>query len=228
MEEIQDSTPSPEVKEVNATPEKVGDLIQNQSNQEHHAKQTVGLDKFLEIKKQNKELASRIHELENKVTEKPNVDISKDLASIAERYDVDKSFLAELSEQLERKAEEKADEKLRPLYEKEEHERFNKVFDEHYNRALERNPEFKEISVQGVIRDLALLPKNKDKTFEQLLDENYSHLVKGRSTMDTTSITKESEPLDFQKARSDSEYFKTVMSNKELKAQYNAEMLRRS
>ena len=122
---------------------------------------------------------------------------------------------------------EELDSKFKPLEEEKRKESIEKVFNTHFNLALEKVPEFKGIVNPEVIKSLSLLPQNANKTFLQLIGETYGGAVTGRRTIPQTVPAggKESAPLDYQRAVKDPEYFKEVMADPKLKAEYNNKML---
>jgi hypothetical protein len=91
------------------------------------------------------------------------------------------------------------------------------------NKALDAAPEFKDIANADVIKQMALNPANKDKTFVQLLDEAYGNALGGRRTIETTTPRggAKDTKVDIDRAKKDSEYRREVLSNPDLKKQYN-------
>lgn len=112
---------------------------------------------------------------------------------------------------------------------KEKADKFNDAFSKQYNTALERGPEFQAIANPDVIKTLATLPQNKNKTVSQLLEETYGNALTGKRTIETTQPGggKDPEPLDIAKAEKDINYFNEVMADPKKKAQYNEQMLRK-
>lgn len=196
-------------------------------------KDTVGLDKFLELKKQNKEQAKAIKELEAKIqeaTEDGETLSTSDLDAIAEEYDVDKGFLKKLTSAIESKTkkelEEKYDSKLKPFEERERTERNNNAFTKEFNKVMENMTEFQSVVNPEVIKTLSLDKKNANKTFKQIIEETYSSALTGKRTIESTKHGggKEAGPLDFRKAQSDEKYFDEIMADPKLKEQYNKKM----
>lgn len=196
--------------------------------------ETVGLDKFLDVKNENKDLRKRLEVLEKSVNKGASVeDVADDIAAIGDEFNVDKTFLAKLSKAIQSKAEAiadaKAEEKMKPFLKGEREKKIDEAFQTHYSAALEAMPEYKDIANADVIKTLSLLPKNKDKTFPQIIEETYGKVVSssGRKTIERTSPGggKDPAPLDFAKARKDTAYFEEVMANPTLKAEYNKRMI---
>lgn len=181
---------------------------------------------FLELKKELKTLKKSI---EDGATKK---EVSADIKALAEKHNVDEGFLEELSTIMKSssKAEIEAElaSKLAPLQAKERDEKIDNAFTKAYAKAIASAPEFEGIVNKEVIKTLSLDPKNANKTFNQLIEESYGHLVTGRKTIDYSSGSNRSEDtVDFAKAQSDGEYMKKVMSDPNLKKQYNKDLTSR-
>lgn len=175
---------------------------------------------FLELKKELKTLKKSIEEGATKK------EVSADIKSLAEKHNVDEGFLEELSAIMKSssKAELESElaSKLAPLQAKERQEKIDKAFDKAYKKALADAPEFEGVVNAEVIKTLSLDPKNANKTFNQLIEESFGHLVAGKRTIDYSSGSNRSDnTLDMAKAKSDGEYFKKVMADPSLKKQYN-------
>lgn len=190
---------------------------------------------LIQAKKDNKELARKLKELEEQKTngDITGKELSFTLDALAEKYSVDKSFLNELSTVIRADAKEEIGEevnsKLKPLQEQEKAKETDKLFKETYDKILEENPEYKGIVNQDVIKRLALDPANKHKTFGKIIDEAYGHLIPGKRTMETTTPRggKDVE-VDIDKAKRDIEYFKEIMADPELKKRYNEQLISRN
>lgn len=238
VEEVKDTEPTisevvaegqkPEVKE-----ETVGAVVN--PVKETPKEDSVPLAAFLEIKNSNKELSKQMKELQKSIEQgATKKEVSSDIKAIADQHNVDEGFLQDFAQSIKAQAEAEIDAKissrLKPLEEKEQSERINKAFTEHYEKALERMPEFKDVANREVIKALSLMPANANKTFTQLLDESYGHLIPGKRTFDaaTTRGNKtDNLTVDIDKARKDPAYFKEVMADPELKKQYNEGLMDR-
>ena len=99
----------------------------------------------------------------------------------------------------------------------------NKTLDKHINDALENAPEFKDVANVEVIKQMALNPANKDKTYSQLLEEAYGNALGGKRTIETTTPRGGADDgkVDLERASRDQEYRKHVLATPELKKQYN-------
>lgn len=187
---------------------------------------------LLEYKSQNKELKKDLKELKELIeagaTKK---EISEDLRDIAAEHDIDVNFLKKLATNIQNETEKRLEEKfasrMKPIEDKERSERLNKIFDEHYNKALEAMPEYKDVASKEIIRLLSLSPDNANKTFKQILQDAYGNLVSGKRTMETTKSRGGEEiitEIDYARAARDMEYFKEIMADPILKKEYNKEL----
>lgn len=213
---------------------KTMEQIQEEAVPKALPKETVGLDKFLEIKKQNKEFKKTIDDLTKKIEEgATSTEVTTSLESIAEEYpDVDPKFLNKLATairaQVKKDAEADIAARVGPLEKKDRDAKIDAAFTKHFNAAMEAMPEFKGIVNAAVIKKLSLDPENKNKTFKQLIEETYGDALTGKRTIESTvpGGGKDTDPLDFAKARKDPAYFDIVMANPRLKAEYNEKMLK--
>jgi len=223
-EEIQ-TTQAEAVTEATETPvQTIGEVIQ----QEAKKPETVGLDKFLEIKKENKELKNQLNDLAKRIESGDNKqDVAEDIQALADEHDIDSNFLNKLVKSIESKAEknleERISQKLAPLTEKDKEEKIEKAFSKAYEATISEMPEYENLVNREVIKVLSLDPKNANKTFAQLIEETYGKAITGKRTIETTKPGGGKEPteIDFDKALKDTEYFKEIMSNPTLKKKYN-------
>jgi hypothetical protein len=183
----------------------------------------------------NKEIERRKeleHQLETlrKETEsgkKTSAEVDEDIETIAKENGLDVDVLNKIASAIKKTAAADIEEKLRPLTEREENSRKEAIFNQHFNRALENMPEYKGVVNPEVIRQLAFLPANGNKTYAQLIQETYGNVTKGRDTVETTVARggNTDGELDFARARKDTSYFKDVMANPVLKEKYNSKIL---
>ena len=183
---------------------------------------------FLKKKQQVADLKAELEELKN--SDKSGAEVSADLASLSEEFGVDAKFLEKLSKSVRAETAKEFEGKLKPLQEKEKAEARDKKFNEFYGKAMENLPELSEVVNASVIKSLANDPANKNKTFTQLILDTYGNTVPGKRTIETTQPGggKEPQKLDSSRASSDPAYFKQVMSDPVLKAEYNAQMIKNS
>lgn len=190
------------------------------------SKETVGLDKYLTEKNARKDAEKRIKELEDSIRDGATPkEIATDIDAIAEKYpDVSKDFLRDIAGVMSSRVEQA----VKPLQAEKTQKKIDEVFAEHFGKAMAEMPEFKEIVNPEVIKTLSLDPKNANKTFKQIIEETYGNALTGKRTIETTTPGggKDTDPLDFAKARKDPAYFDTVMANPRLKAEYNDKMLK--
>lgn len=194
--------------------------------------ETVGLDKFLKEKAGRREAEKQLKSLRESIEDgATKAEISSTVEAIADEHNIDKPFLnklvATIKAETEKDFEDKLSSRLKPIEEKEKAEKIGKAFTEHYAKAIEEMPEFKDISNPEVIKTLSLDPKNAQKTFKQIIEETYGNAIGGKRSIETTIPRggKEPEPLDVARAAKDGAYFAEVMANPKLKAEYNKQML---
>lgn len=223
---------------------KVGELIDDagkdskkEPKEDISESKTVGLDKFLEQKKALKAAQKRIAELESDGEDVDAEDVSDAIDEIADEYKVDKGFLNKLKKALtpkdssskssKGKTDEDTDNKvvsrLDALEQEKRQGEIDKAFNKHYTRALEIVPEYKNIANAEVIKELSLLPKNKDKTFSQIIEETYGKSITGKKTIEKTTPGGGKEPteIDFDRATQNTDYYKEIMADPALKKKYN-------
>ena len=195
-------------------------------------KETVGLDKYLDEKgkrkQAEKDLADLKTSIESGATKK---DIASDIASLAKEHDLDPDFLQKFADTIRTQTEQSLDDKYAPklsaIDKKERDAKIDAAFKTHFDLAMEKMPDMKEVVVPSVIKTLSLDPANSKKTITQLIEEVYGNTLPGKRTAEKTTPGggKEPAPLDFAKARKDSAYFKEVMADPALKKEYNKRML---
>lgn len=113
--------------------------------------------------------------------------------------------------------------KLQTIEEREAAAKRDAIISENISKALESAPEYKDIVNMDVIKQMALNPANKDKTYTQLLDEAYGNAVGGKRTIETTTPrggAKDTQ-VDIDRARKDAAYRREVLADPDLRKQYN-------
>lgn len=228
--EVEQDKTTQEVKttEKEVTAEKTAEEIAKEADKTQKEPETVGLDKFLDEKKGRKTAEKALKDLQDKISsgDSTKTELSGDIADILKEFpDVNPKFL----EMLAKLVDSRTGEKLKPITEKERQDNIDRAFQDAFNKSMENLPEFKDIVSSSVIKTLAKDPDNAKKTITQIIEETYGGSIPGRKTIETTKAGggKEPAPLDYDKARKDGTYFEEVMKNPKLKAEYNAEMLKR-
>jgi signal transduction protein with GAF and PtsI domain len=231
MDETIVATPESEViDQAETTVEETQQTIEELNAVEEQEKpeiRTVPEHVFVEQKKALKQAEKEIKALKESITNgATRKEIASDIDSIADKYDVDKDFLEDLSSTIKKGFEEELSAKQ---IAEQKAQKFEKAFDNAYTEALDRGPEFKDIANPNVIKQLALLPQNAKKTLSQILEDTYGNALTGKRTIETTKPGggKDPEPLDINRASRDTEYFKEVMADPKKKAQYNEAMLKK-
>ena len=236
MDEIQNNAPESGVidqaeETVEETQQTIGELseeIYNEESEEHASEKTVPEYAFVAQKKAliaaEKELKALRESMQYQ--EATQYEQVTGVDAIADKYNIDREFMNELKSTIENDLDAKYASKESA---KEKADKFNDAFSKQYNTALERGPEFQAIANPDVIKTLATLPQNKNKTVSQLLEETYGNALTGKRTIETTQPGggKDPEPLDIAKAEKDINYFNEVMADPKKKAQYNEAMLKR-
>jgi hypothetical protein len=183
--------------------------------------------KFLEIKKELKELKKQI---EDGATKK---EVAADLQELAIKYDVNKDFLQDLANIVKTKTEAefetRLDSTLQPYKEKEKEEKINSTFEKHFSQAIETMPELKDVVNKEVIKSLSLQPQNAAKTFAQIIEEVYGSTIKGKRSIDHSNQgnNRATNIIDIDKARKDTTFFKETMKDEVGKREYNKDMVKR-
>lgn len=211
--------------------------LHKESSERGEEKATVGLPKYMEEKKARQSLEKEVARLNDLIKNggSSKEDIAEDIEALTKEYEeVDPVFLDKLVRTIEARAEKKfkgeLDEAVKPLRESIEEKRISEAFATHFDRAMQAMPEYKNIVDPNVIKTLSLDPENEDKTFSELIEETYGKFVTGKKTMEEKTQPgggKEPESVDFAKARKDPEYFKMIMANPRLKAEYNKDIHKR-
>lgn len=215
---MSNDTTTPEQEVNNAPEETVNDQQETEETTETSAEETVGtyqeeettdttvpenvpkarLDKEI---KRRKDLEKQLEEM--KANESGSTD-----SETGDEPDV-KKLAAELAE----------------IKEKEKREALNVALDKGLAKALEDNPEFKDVANTDVVKQMAMNPANKDKTFSQLLEEAYGNALGGKRTTETTTPrggTADTK-VDMNRAKQDAEYRREVLADPSLREQYNAQ-----
>ncbi len=203
--------------------ETIGEILGNEKKEKKQVPEAV----LIQYKKDNRQMKRELEELKAQIAEGASKkEVSSSVKEIAEKFKVDEQFLTELASTMKKEAkselQEELDAKIKDLQVKGEQEKFEKAFNQTFDKILEQNPEYKGIVRKEVIKLLAKQPENASKTFSKIIEENYGHLIPGKKTMETaTAGAGKDTTIDYQKAKTDAEYFKQIMANPALKKKYN-------
>jgi len=232
--EVEEKTPNTEVssaetKEVatlDTGKETIGAVLNTESKEKV---ETVPLSSYLEMKKDNKALAKKMEELKQSIEEgATKKEVSTDIKALADKHGVDADFLQEYAQTIKANAEKDFDDKIsstiKPLQEKEKAEKIDKAFNTAYSKAMESMTEYEGIANKEVIKTLSLNPANANKTFSQLIEEAYGHVVPAKKSIEGSSARAgKDDTLSVDNSRTkDPSYFKEVMENPLLKEKYNS------
>lgn len=204
VEEVTEEVVTEEEAVVETLEESLGtsDTPKDNTKNDTKAKDSVSLKKYLAEKKKRQDAEKQLSELQD-VGDDEDDDDSDDL-------DVDQPS----NDVTDRLAKLESDKKRAEL---------NSKYDALYTTTMDANPEFKDIADKEVIKQLALNPANRSKTLPQILEQTYGKLLQGRPSIETDVSPTNPTPgkVDVDKARSDPTYFKEVMADPKMKAEYN-------
>lgn len=228
-ETVEDTKTAPKDGEKKVDDAKVGDLLKDpEPKEEKKEPKMVPESVLIEAKKAEKtakrELAALKIEMEKGATK---VEISASVKELAEKHGISEEAAAELAKSIRAEVEadkaEEIDAIKKPLAEKERLEKREKVFNDNYDKTLAAMPEYKDIINKDVIKRAAFDPENKDKTFAQIFESSFGHLITGKKTLETTKNGggKEDTAIDYEKASKDSKYFSEIMADPDRKKEYN-------
>lgn len=193
---------------------------------------------LIETKKALKEAQATIEEMKASGATKKEINAS--LKEIAEKYEVDEDFVNDIASAVKSDTDKELDEKissrLKPIEEKERREQTSKMFKDAYKTALENlGEEYKKVAseatIQALAREASSDPDRKDLTIEQILRETYGHLIKGTKKSVENVRPKDGASqtaIDFDRAKTDTEYYKEIMADPQLKAEYNKDLHKRN
>lgn len=202
----------------------IGDLLDISDEPKEPVKEVrmVPESVLIQVKKELRDLKRSV---DNGAT---NKEVTADIKELAEKHNVDEDFITELvatiKHQTKSEVEETLSNEMKPIKEKDRLEKIDRVFNEHFDKTISQMPEFDGIVNKDVIKTLSLDPANKNKTFQQLIETAYGHLVTGRKTMETSKPGQtrgEAGEVDFARAQKDTGYYQEIMNNPALKKKYN-------
>lgn len=197
-EETSPSPEEPQEEEDSTIDKPLSDVF----NEEKRTDDTVPLAKYLDMK--NK-LQSKLDEKDQLIMEStPN---NKEIASLAEKYDVDAEFMSEFAKIMKAEALKEAQEKYDPILKKQAEEKAlsekEKLFNQVFDKVSESYSEYAGIINKDIIREMALNGKNADKSVRQLIESVYGGVIKSKEEAPASSFeqsrpsTKKSKDIDF-------------------------------
>src|ERR1035437_1348047 len=211
-----------EVKEV-----KAGEVLETTKEEKKEPKM-VPEAALIEYKKENKQLVKEIKQLiESGATKK---EVSTDLKTLADKHGVEPALIEDITAAVRQQVEGELEKKDAPVKAKALAVEKDKIFEEHFAKTLAENPEYAKLVNKDVIKSMAFDPSNANKTFAQIFQSAYGHLVTGKKTLESTKPRggAKDASVDFSRAAKDSEYFKEIMADPELKKKYNEDMATRN
>jgi hypothetical protein len=205
-QEVNDA-PEETVNEEQVTEETVGSFQEEEKPKENKVPDSIPKARFDEVNEKRKDLQKQLDEL----TKEKDADST---VSDTEKDPEVKELAKQLAEIQDK--DKKAQEKLKRVQR-------DAALTDGLNKALETAPEFKDIANADVIKQMALNPANKDKTFVDLLEEAYGNALGGRRTIETTTPRggAKDTKVDIERTKKDTEYRREVLANPDLKKQYN-------
>ncbi len=214
--------------------ETIGEVLQTNASEAEHEAKTVPLSALIELKKTDKEQKRQIRELQKRIEGgELETETATDIDALIEEFpDADPNFLKKFVKlaraEAKKEAEEEVSNKLKPIRAEQTAKQLDERFEAQYAKVLENMPEYAKIANKGVIKTLTLSPSNSNKTFTQIIEESYGHLVTGKRTVDAGSARagkNDDAEVDFKRAAKDTGYYQEIMANPVLKKKYNARMV---
>lgn len=193
----------------------------------------VPLSALLDVKKENKQLQKDMKALKKQIEEGATPkEVSTSIDALMEEYpETDREFIQKLAQtiraEVKKETAGEVTEALKPIKEKDRAAEIDKRFNTHFVNAMEAMPEYKDVVDKDTIKALSLLPQNANKTFTQLIEASYGHLVTGKRTIDagSTRAGKPDGEIDFKRAESDTAYFDQIMADPGMKKKYNERLV---
>lgn len=166
----------------------------NRTTPDSNKQDTVPMSTFLDMKNELKELKSQIKE--NKTAPK---DYAKGINDIIEKYDVDANFAQDFLELAKKEVRSEFAPEIDKIKNAENKKQLDSRLSEMLTESLERNPEFKDYANKDVIKSLAQLPQNRNKTMTQILEDTYGRFAErgGKSLERSSYNQKNSDDIDY-------------------------------
>jgi hypothetical protein len=212
-------------------PETIGEIIGTKEETKPEPK-LVPEAAFLELKKSNKALEREVKDLRTRIEGgATEAQLTPSIQAIAEKYEVKPEFLNDLSaairKDVEAEAEQKIGARLKPFEDKDRAQQVRTVFDKAFDRTLTEMDEYKGVVNKDTIFALSLIPTNASKTLPQLIEETYGSAITGKRSIETTVPRGGAAPgeLDMNRANTDADYLREVLSNPTLKKQFDEKVM---
>jgi hypothetical protein len=200
--EIETTTPEGEVKPEPATPAEepakeekemtIGEAdLSDEGKGEEPPKthETVPLAAHLELKKEIKELKTLLADKGKDGKAATPAEVESLVTGITQKYDANPQFVRELAEGLLEMSKISVRKEMEPeiasLKAKDKAKEVDRIFGELWNNAVSKAPEFTDVANREVIKQLSLLPQNRNKTMTQLLEETYGNAITGKRSSET-------------------------------------------
>lgn len=198
--------------------QEVNDVSEETVNDGQESDETVGSYQEEDEQKENK-VPENVPKARLDKEIQRRKDLEKELAELRKEKDADSTVSnTEKDPEVQKLAD-----KLAKIEEAEQRAARDAKLQAGLEKALENAPEFKDIVNHDVIKQMALNPANKDKTFVNLLEEAYGNALTGRRTTETTTPRggAKDTKVDIDRAKRDTEYRREVLANPDLRKQYN-------
>lgn len=205
-----------------------GDITKAGNGEESHSR-TVPESAFLEEKKARKALEKEIKALRAKIEGgATDTDVSDSVDSIAERHNLNRDALREVTQSIRREVEAeveaKVSKRLAPIEQGARAKAIREVFDTHFQKTMggEGMEDFKGFVNKDIIFRLTLDPENANKTLKQIIEDTYGDAIASRVTADSSKPKGGSASSDFDPMKLNEDgYLDEVQSNPHLKSQYS-------
>ena len=231
----QDTTATPEKTPDDANKGKtIAESIGEQGKGAKMVPESALLKYKSEVKRLKKDLkkATEVDE-DDESEDDESEDDDVDIDTLAEENNVDKTFLKKFSKTIAKSTEKNLEKlvaaKIKPFEDIEKGRTFDAQFKKAFSEAMAEMPQYEKVVNEKVIKSLSQLPENRDKTFQQLLDETYGNAVPGKRSLETQKPGggRAPESVDIAKASRDPKYFDEIMKDPQLKKEYNDNLMER-
>lgn len=184
------------------------------------APETVPLSVFLAIKDELKDLKQTIKD--NPVSA---AQASATVNSVAEQFpDVSKDFIAAIVSATKNETAQELEQKYSPILERQKQQEFDTAFDKLFNKALEANPDAKNVD-KDVIKALALTPAYNNVPLVDIIQKLYPVGTPGRVTTENDArATADVEMDNIDVTKLTDEQRDKILDNPKQRAEYYAKL----